>query len=103
MSARASQHNWRTFTADVLTFSTTFGLATIAALLYIVVAGRTLSAHEFGVFNALLGVMTVASYLATSLQVAATQAAAWSPFKSCLARVANRTWRLTLLPTVLVT
>ncbi|MDN3920478.1 lipopolysaccharide biosynthesis protein [Roseateles violae] len=40
---------------------------------YLLIAGRRLAAAEFGVFNALLGVITIGGFLASSLQVAATQ------------------------------
>lgn len=61
---------------DVAVFGLAFGTSSALAYVYIVVAGRTLAEAEFGVFNALLGLITLASFFATSVQLAATQAAA---------------------------
>jgi O-antigen/teichoic acid export membrane protein len=61
---------------DVTVFGLAFGMSSVLSYVYVLVAGRTLAEAEFGVFNALLGLITLASFFATSVQLAATQAAA---------------------------
>jgi len=68
--------------ADIAVFGIAFGFTNLISYLYLVIAGRTLAAADFGVFNALLGLITLSGFLATSMQLAVTQAAARNPGQS---------------------
>src|SRR3954453_8651471 len=96
-------HSWHVIAVDLVVFGVTFGAAGVLALVYSVIAGRTLSAAQFGLFNALFGVITIASHLAASIQLAATNVAVRHAHRSGLRQLLISTRRMTLPGTVLVT
>jgi len=85
---------WRVLVADLLFFGAAFALVNIIAYLYIVIAGRTLAAEEFGVFNALFGLIAIAGFLASSVQLAVTQVTALDPSRSALTALMRATFRI---------
>jgi hypothetical protein len=60
--AKSSREAARDFIADVGAFGFGFAATNVIAFAYVVAAGRTLAPAEFAVFNALFGLITVASY-----------------------------------------
>jgi O-antigen/teichoic acid export membrane protein len=97
------QPSWRIIFADVALFGVAFGLTNVISYLYIVIAGRTLAAPEFGVFNALLGLMTLSGILATSVQLAVTQTAATSRSRPAFMALMRTTLRFALPGIALLT
>ena len=85
---------WRVLVADLLFFGAAFAVVNIIAYLYIVIAGRTLAGEEFGVFNALFGLIAIAGFLGSSVQLAVTQAAALNPGRSALTALMRATFRI---------
>ncbi len=79
---------------DVISVTAAFGLASIISYIYVVTAGRTLSAAQFGVFNTLLGLITISGFFASSLQLAVAQAAALHPTRHALDMVIRGTYRI---------
>ena len=98
-----AHHGWRTIVTDVFVFGVAFGLANVISYLYVVIAGRTLLPAQFGVFNALLGVIAISGFLAASLQLAITQAATLNPSRRALAALMRGTWRIALPGIALLT
>ena len=94
---------WQVIVIDLAVFASTFVVAGVLALVYSVMAGRTLSAAQFGLFNALFGVITIASHLAASIQLAATNVAVRHAHRSGLRQLLISTRRMTLPGIVLVT
>jgi O-antigen/teichoic acid export membrane protein len=88
---------------DLAVFASTFVVAGALALVYSVIAGRTLSPAQFGLFNALFGVITIASHLAASIQLAATNLATRQAHAVALRQLLISTRRMTLAATLLVT
>ena len=103
MQSTFPEARWRVIIIDLAVFASTFVVAGVLALVYSVVAGRTLSAAQFGLFNALFGVITIASHLAASIQLAATNVAARHAHPSGLRQLLTSARRMTLPGTVLVT
>jgi O-antigen/teichoic acid export membrane protein len=101
--ARFPEASWQVIVIDLAVFASTFVVAGVLALVYSVIAGRTLSAAQFGLFNALFGVITIASHLAASIQLAATNVAVRHAHRSGLRQLLISTRRMTLPGTVLVT
>jgi O-antigen/teichoic acid export membrane protein len=95
--------SWQVIAIDLAVFASTFIVAGVLALLYSVLAGRTLSPAQFGLFNALFGVITLASHLAASIQLAATNIATREAHKLALRGVLISAARMTLPGTVLST
>src|SRR4051794_24390728 len=95
-------HGWHVIAVDLIVFGFTFGAAGALALVYSVIAGRTLSSAQFGLFNALFGVITIASHLGTSIQLAATSVATRHPDKLALRQLVVSTVRMTLPATVVI-
>jgi O-antigen/teichoic acid export membrane protein len=79
------RQGWRTFSVDIVVYGVAFAGTNAISYLYLVIAGRTLAAADFGVFNALLGLITLCGFLASSVQFAVTQATARKPDHSALA------------------
>jgi O-antigen/teichoic acid export membrane protein len=79
---------------DVVVYGVAFGVANVVSYCYIVIAGRTLVPAHFGVFNALLGVIGILGFLAASLQLAITQAAAVDPSRQALRMLMRSTLRI---------
>jgi O-antigen/teichoic acid export membrane protein len=84
---------WRSLATDVAIYGSAYAVANGVAFLYIVVAGRTLSHDQFGLFNALFGLITVTGYFSVSVQLAATEAAALSQQRSALVGLMARMFR----------
>lgn len=103
MHTKFPEASWRVIVIDLAFFASTFVVAGLLALVYSVIAGRTLSAAQFGLFNALFGVITIASHLAASIQLAATNVAVRHAHKSGLRQLLISTRRMTLPSTLLVT
>ena len=103
MHNRFPEANWQAIVVDLAFFASTFVVAGVLALVYSVIAGRTLSSAQFGLFNALFGVITIASHLAASIQLAATDVATRHAHKFGLPQLLISTRRMTLPGTVLVT
>lgn len=95
--------NWRAILLDTALFGLVFGLTNIVSYLYVVVAGRSLAPSEFGVFNALLGLITMGGVFASSLQVAVTRAVVADARRASLAPLFRSVWRLALPGTVVLT
>jgi O-antigen/teichoic acid export membrane protein len=100
---RSSLRQLAVIAIDLAVFASTFIVAGVLALLYSVLAGRTLSPAQFGLFNALFGVITLASHLAASIQLAATNIATREAHKLALRGVLISAARMTLPGTVLST
>ena len=62
----------RTLAGDTMVFAILFGLANVASYLFVVIAGRMLPPTQFGVFNALVGILGMAGIFISSLQAAIT-------------------------------
>ena len=88
--------------ADIVVFGIAFGFTNLISYLYLVIVGRTLAAADFGVFNALLGLVTLSGFLATSMQLAVTQAAALTPGLAGLAVWMRTTLRFAFPSTALL-
>ncbi len=86
---------WRTVLTDVLAVSITFGLVNVISYLYVVIAGRTLTPVEFGVFNVFAGVIGISGFLAGAWQLAVTQAATGSVSRTAVDALMRHTFRLT--------
>jgi len=98
-----THHGWRHFLADTVVYGVIFGLTNVVSYLFIVLVGRTLAAHEFGVFTALVGAIVIAGFFAGPLQLAVTQAAALLPSLSGLKRLTRTTVRSAFACIVLLT
>lgn len=85
MTRTASNSSGRAITVDVVVFAVAFGLASITSYVYLVIAGRTLTVEQFGVFNTLLGFIAISGFFASSLQLAVAQAAVLDPTRSAFA------------------
>ncbi len=96
-------HTWRVIFADTIIFGLVFGLSNVISYLYVVVAGRNLLPAEFGVFNALLGLLIMTGAFAGSLQVAVTRAVSKHANRDTFASLMHGTWRFALPGTVLLT
>ena len=94
--------DWRTVSADIAVFGIAFGFTNVISYLYLVIAGRTLAGSDFGVFNALLGLITLCGFLANSVQLAVTQAAAQNASRSELAVLMRTTLQSALPSTTLL-
>jgi O-antigen/teichoic acid export membrane protein len=101
--ASSSREAARDFIADVGAFGFGFAATNVIAFAYVVAAGRTLAPAEFAVFNALFGLITVASYFSASIQLAATEAATRNSSNSVLPTLVAQTARLLLPACVLAT
>jgi len=93
-NATSSREAARNFIADVGAYGFGFAATNVIAFAYIVAAGRTLRPTEFAVFNALFGLITVAGYFSTSIQLAATEAATRNSSVSVLPTLVAHTARL---------
>ena len=93
-NATSSREAARNFIADVGAYGFGFAATNVIAFAYIVAAGRTLRPTEFAVFNALFGLITVAGYFSTSIQLAATEAATRNSSISVLPTLVAHTARL---------
>lgn len=100
---KKGHHNWRVIFADTVMFGLVFGLTNVISYLFLVVAGRNLLPAEFGVFNALLGLLTMTGAFAGSLQVAVTRAVSEHANRDTFASLMRATWRFSLPGTVLLT
>ena len=100
---RRKHHTWRVIFADTIIFGLVFGLSNVISYLYVVVAGRNLLPAEFGVFNALLGLLIMTGAFAGSLQVAVTRAVSKHANRDTFASLMHGTWRFALPGTVLLT
>lgn len=89
--------------ADLVLYAATFSVTNVVSYVYLIVIGRTLTAAEFGVFNALSGLIAIAGSFAASFQIAVTQAAAHSPVRPTLAALMRVTARRAVPALVLVT
>ncbi len=101
--ATSSREAARDFIADVGAFGFGFAATNVIAFAYVVAAGRTLAPADFAVFNALFGLITVASYFSASIQLAATEAVTRNPSNSVLPTLVAQTVRLVLPACTLVT
>ena len=81
--------------ADTAVFGILFGIANVLSFVYLVVAGQSLAPGQFGVFNALVGVLTLAGVLSGAVQTAVTQVAVLEPTRAALIAVTRTTWRVT--------
>jgi len=101
--ATSSREAARDFIADVGAYGFGFAATNVIAFAYIVAAGRTLAPAEFAVFNALFGLITVAGYFSTSIQLAATEAATRNSNNSVLPTLVAQTARLLFPACALIT
>ena len=81
---------------DVLVFAIGFGLASVISYVYILFAGRTLAADQFGVLNTLLGLIAICGFFGSSLQTAVAQAAISSPTRHALSTLIRQTARVAI-------
>ena len=88
--------NWRRIFGDVVFYALVFSVNNIVSYLFIVIAGREFSAPEFGVFSALLGLITMAGIFSTSFQVATTQAVSLHADQAVLRGLIRHISRVTL-------
>src|SRR5262245_34573333 len=98
-----SRQRWRRFLADIAVYGIAFGVTNVISYLYVVAAGRTLKDDEFGVFNAILGLITLAGMVATSVQIAVTEATVRQSSRAGVAAFMRLTLRCALPLTLLVT
>ena len=91
----------RTLAGDTMVFAILFGLANVASYLFVVIAGRMLPPTQFGVFNALVGILGMAGIFISSLQAAITQSVVVVAGRATLVRMLRTIWRLGLVTTAL--
>jgi O-antigen/teichoic acid export membrane protein len=86
-----AEPGWRALIGDVAVFTVAFAITNIASYLYLVLVGRHISLGQFGVVNALFGVISIFSVTSASLQVAVTQATAKCATRPVFDAVLRRT------------
>ena len=86
----------RSMAIDVLVFAIGFGLASVISYVYILFAGRTLAADQFGVLNTLLGLIAICGFFGSSLQTAVAQAAISSPTRHALSTLIRQIARVAI-------
>ncbi len=103
MSISNELRRWTALFKDAFLFGLVFGLTNVVSYPFIVFAGRNLVPVEFGVFNALLGLLTLAGVFATSLQVAVTKVVNSRVDGKALRSLMGMTLRIALPSTALLT
>jgi len=85
-----ARSDWKLLVADFAMFGVAFGLTSLVSYLYVVVAGRTLVEAEFGVSNALVGLISMFGFFAASVQLAATRASTRNPSRETVIALTRR-------------
>lgn len=96
-------HGRASFVSNTLWFTVLFGMGNVLSYVYVVIVGRQLTATQFGVFNALLGLITLAGVVANAVQTAVTSIAVRSPDRAALRAVNRRTAWMAVPAVVAVT
>ena len=103
MTIAKKQGHWRNLVSDTALFGLVFGLTNVISYLFVVVTGRMLLPAEFGVFNALLGLLTMAGAIAGAVQAAVTRAVSQHADRATFAALMRTTWRVAMPVTGMLT
>jgi len=95
--------HWRTLVSDTALFGLVFGLTNLISYVFVVVTGRILLPAEFGVFNALLGILTMTGAVAFAIQAAVTRVVSQHADQATFAILMSTIWRIALPVTSLLT
>lgn len=90
------------FAYDTIIYTIAFGIANVISFIYIIIVGRSLSASHFGVFNTLLGFISIAGYLGTSIQLSVIQTVTASPHASTFSRLLQQVVKI-IIPGLVLT
>lgn len=84
---------WKAAVIEALFFGLVFGLTNIISFLYIVIAGHKLTPAEYGIFNALLGLISLGGVFANSIQIGTTQTVKSNADEITLENVLGSAWK----------
>lgn len=103
MNIKRIYQGWQESFANTVLFGLVFGLTNLVSYLFLVVAGRSLLPAEFGVFNALLGLLTIGGIFASSIQVAVTREVTKDVGRDTLVSLIRAVWQIAIPGTALAT